>query len=58
MHILITGATVNRNNDQYEVLYKNKIVLQHRSQEVCMVTALTKNKLETLFNSSNNLNAA
>lgn len=49
MKILTTGAEVEKNGDVYQVVYQNRVVFQDRLRDVCVVTALSRDKLEELL---------
>lgn len=48
MKILTTGAFVEKNGDQYEVVYYDRVVFSDKIRAVCVMAALNKDLLEQL----------
>jgi hypothetical protein len=56
MKILITGAEIVKNNEFFEVLYKNRLVFRDKMKEVALCTALSREKLEMLLKNNDSSN--
>lgn len=56
MKILITGAEIVKNDKNYEILYKNRLVFSDSCKEVALCTALSREKLEMLLKNNNSNN--
>jgi hypothetical protein len=54
-YIYLTGATISRRGNLFDVIYEDRIVATERMWEVALVLALNQKQLNSLLRKNNNI---